>query len=135
MNLNRKNIKKIRGLILFTALVILALMKFDLLCTAAAFVLGIIRPFLVGGMIAFVINIPMRFYERKLFSKKREKGIGKYLEKGRRGISLILAYLSVVLVITLVAVTVLPKLIGQYSQCCNQLRKHRYRHQRDHQDN
>lgn len=121
MNLNGKNIKKIRGLILFTALLILALMKFDLLCAAAVFVLGIIRPFLAGGMIAFVINLPMRFYERKLFAKKKEKGIGKYLEKGKRGISLVLAYLSVILAVALVIVTVIPQLVATLRILANQL--------------
>ena len=67
MNLNRKNIRKIRGLILFTAVVILAIMKFDLLCEAVMFCMGILKPFLLGGMIAFVINIPMSFFERKVF--------------------------------------------------------------------
>ena len=53
MNLNRKNIGKIRGLILFTALMVLGLMKFDLLCSMVVFLVGILRPFIVGGMIAF----------------------------------------------------------------------------------
>ena len=69
MNLNRKSIKKIRGLILFAAVVILALMKFDLLCEAVGFLVGILQPFFLGGMIAFVINIPMRFFEKKWTDK------------------------------------------------------------------
>ncbi len=111
MNLNRKNIRKIRGLILFTAVVILALIKFDALCTAAGFVIGIIKPFILGGMIAFVINIPMRFFENRLFNRERFKnGKGRYLKKCSRGLSLVLAFLAVILVITLVAVTVIPQL-------------------------
>lgn len=121
MNLNGKNTKKIRGLILFAALVILALMKIDLLWAGAVFVLGIIRPFLVGGMIAFVINIPMGFYEKKLFERRNGKPVGKYLEKAKRGISLVLAYLSVVLVITVVAVTVIPQLAATLGMLANQL--------------
>ena len=73
MNLNRKNIGKIRGLILFTALMVLGLMKFDLLCSMVVFLVGILRPFIVGGMIAFVINIPMSFFERIFFGKEKEK--------------------------------------------------------------
>ncbi len=110
MNLNKKNIRKIRGLILFTAVVILALIKFDLLWSAVVFVIGILRPFILGGMIAFVINIPMNFYETKLFRDDRIKNV-KVLKKGRRGLSMALAYLSVILVITLVAVTVIPQLV------------------------
>ena len=74
MNLNRKNIRKIRGLILFTGLVILGLMKFDLLYGVLVFVVGILRPFLVGGMIAFVINLPMSFFEKKLFKNGQLSG-------------------------------------------------------------
>ncbi len=110
MNLNKKNIRKIRGLILFTAVVILALIKFDLLWSAMVFVIGILRPFILGGMIAFVINIPMKFYEEKLFRDDRIKN-GKLLKKSRRGLSMALAYLSVILVIALVALTVIPQLV------------------------
>ena len=43
MNLNRGNMRKIRGLVLFTAVVILALLKFDLLWMTVIFCLGILR--------------------------------------------------------------------------------------------
>lgn len=113
MNLNRKNVKKIRGLILFTAVVILALMKFDLLCSTAVFVFEILKPFILGGMIAFVINIPMSFYENRLFGDDRIKpGKGKLLRKGRRAISMVLAFFSVILVVSLVVITVVPQLIS-----------------------
>lgn len=122
MNLNRKNIRKIRGLILFTAVVILALMKFDLLCMAAAFLIGIIKPFILGGMIAFVINIPMRFFETRLFGgEKIKNGKGRYLLKCKRGLSLILAFLAVILVITLVAVTVIPQLAATIKVLTNKM--------------
>lgn len=115
MNLNRKNVRKIRGLILFTGLVILALIKFDLLYGAMVFGIGIGKPFILGGMIAFVINIPMHFYETKLFGDHRIKGQGKLLKKSRRGLSMVMAFLSVVLVVTLVAVTVIPQLVQAIS--------------------
>lgn len=113
MNLNRKNLKKIRELILFTAVVILALMKFDLLCSAVVFLIGIIKPFILGGMIAFVINIPMRFFETRLFQR--------FPSKGKRGISLVLAFLSVILVINLVAVTVIPQLVATIRVLTNKI--------------
>lgn len=122
MNLNRKNIGKIRGLILFTALMVLGLMKFDLLCSMVVFLVGILRPFIVGGMIAFVINIPMSFFERIFFGKEKEKAKpNKILLKGSRGISLIMAYLAVVLVITLVIVTVIPQLAGTIRVLTNKI--------------
>lgn len=122
MNLNRKNLKKIRGLILFTALMILVLMKFDLLCSMLVFLIGILRPFIVGGMIAFVINIPMTFFEKKLFGRERQKARpNKLLLKSSRGISLTMAYLAVVLAITLVIVTVIPQLAGTIRVLTNKI--------------
>lgn len=113
MNLNRKNLRKIRGLILFTAVVILALMKFDMLCEVVVFLIGIIKPFILGGMIAFVINIPMRFFETRLFKRIRIKG--------KRALSLVLAFLAVILVITLVAVTVIPQLAATIRELTNKI--------------
>lgn len=122
MNLNKKNLRKIRGLILFTALMILVLMKFDLLCSMLVFSVGILRPFIVGGMIAFVINIPMNFFEKILFGKEKQKiKPNKLLLKGSRGISLTMAYLTVVLVITLVILTVIPQLTGTIRVLTNKI--------------
>lgn len=122
MNLNRKNIRKIRGLILFTALVILALIKFDVLCGGIAFVVGILRPFIAGGMIAFVINLPMKFYETRLFRNGNLKGkAGKVLNKCSRGLSLLLAILSMILAVVLLAVTVIPQLAGTIRELANKI--------------
>ena len=122
MNLNRKNIRKIRGLMLFAAIVILALMKIDLLWEGVLFVLSILRPFILGGMIAFVINIPMRFFERKLFDEERlGKSKVKGLLKCKRGMSLVLAFLAVSLVITLVILTVIPQLAATVRELANKI--------------
>lgn len=113
MELGRKNIKKIRGLILFTAVVILALVKFDAICQGIVFLFNIVKPFLTGAVIAFILNLPMRFYERKLFerpslSAKKQKIYGKI----KRPVSLVLSFLSVMLVIALVTVIVIPQLVS-----------------------
>ncbi len=113
MNLNRKNIKKIRGLILFAALTVLGLMKFDLLCAAVVFVVNILKPFILGGMIAFVINIPMAFFETKVFDR--------HFRKGRRGVSMVLSFLAVILAVTLVVVTVIPQLFGAIKVLTNKI--------------
>lgn len=112
MNLNRKDVKRIRGLILFAGLVILALIKVDLLWQAFVVCLQIVKPFLLGGAIAFVINLPMSFFERRLFDRevKNEK-TKKLFIKLKRPVSMLLAYLAVLLVIVLVIITVIPQLI------------------------
>ena len=113
MNLNRKNLSRIRSLICFAALVCLAVIKFDWLCQIALFVVKIIRPFLMGAAMAFVINLPMRFIERTLFEGKKAEGKrAAFLAKAKRPVSLVLALLLVALVITLVIVTVIPQIVS-----------------------
>ena len=54
--------------------IIVALWKFDVVLGVIKAVWGIIFPFALGGAIAFVINVPMSFLEKKLFGKAKEKG-------------------------------------------------------------
>ncbi len=112
MELNKDNIKKILGIIVFTAAVVLVVIKFDVLYAYLGQVLGMLYPFLLGGAIAFVINLPMRFYERQLFESPWMKKKAPRLAKMKRPFSMILAFLSVVLVIVFVAWIVVPQLVS-----------------------
>lgn len=105
MDLNRGNMKKIRGLILFTAAVCLAVVKMDILLGGIFFLLGILRPFIYGAAIAFVLNIPMRTIEKGLFSKAKNPKVDKI----KRPVSIFLAFAAVILVIVFVTVTVVPQ--------------------------
>ena len=67
MDLNKENIRKIKELIVFTALILIGLWKYTLVLDILKFILGILMPFLIGGAIAFVLNVPMSFLERHIF--------------------------------------------------------------------
>ena len=56
-------------IIAFGILLYCGMEHFDVVIGAVDFVLGIVMPFLVGGAIAFVINVPMKSIERHLFAK------------------------------------------------------------------
>lgn len=74
MNLNDENIKKIRGLILFTAIILVAAWNYESVFQLIKFLGSVIFPFALGGAIAFVLNVPMHFLEEKIFGKaKKEK--------------------------------------------------------------
>lgn len=112
MELNKDNIKKILGIICFAAVVALAVIKFDVLYVYFWDILGILYPFLLGGAIAFVINLPMRFYEHHIFENQwMKKSKWNRLVKMKRPFSMMLAFLSLCLVIVLVAWLVIPQLI------------------------
>lgn len=109
MDLNRETIKKIRGLILFTAIVLVAAWNYKAVFQGIKFLGKVILPFAVGGGIAFVINVPMHFLEEKFFGKaKAEKK--KWALKLARPLSFIITLLLVLGVIGIVLLVVIPEL-------------------------
>ena len=109
MNLNKENLKKIRGLIVFTVILLIALWNYSLILDVLGQGVGIVYPFLLGGAIAFVINVPMSFFEEKLFQNQMMKN-KKVAQRLARPVSLIITLIVVVSVIGLVVFGVLPKL-------------------------
>lgn len=65
------------------------------------FVFGLFSPFLVGAALAFVLNVPMRFIERKLGFIKNEKVL--------RVTSILMTIVALVIVITAVMLLLVPQ--------------------------
>lgn len=68
--------------------------------------LGVATPLLLGCVIAYIINIPMSFYERRLLARWE----GGRLDKLRRPAAMLLAFLSVLVIAALVILVVAPEL-------------------------
>ena len=102
------SVKKIRELIVFTAFLVAALWKLDVMLDVLKEIWSIIFPFVLGGVIAFVTNVPMSFLEKKIFTKvkKENKAVGKLA----RPISLLLTIVLGIGVIALVMFGVIPQL-------------------------
>ena len=78
MDISKISVKKIRELIVFTAFLVVALWKFDVVLDVLKEIWGIAFPFVLGGAIAFVTNVPMSFLEKKIFGRvKKENKIGR----------------------------------------------------------
>lgn len=104
MELNRENLKKIRGLIIFTvATVVLGLHCEEILALLGSGV-SMISPFLLGGAIAFVLNVPMRAIENHTPLKK--------MKRFRRPMCLILSIALVAGILALVIFVVGPELVN-----------------------
>ena len=101
--------RKLRELILFTVIILIALWNYKLLFEWAGAAFRIILPFLLGGGIAFVLNIPMSFLEEKIFGNRHLKD-KKIVKKLSRPVSLILTLAIVIGVIVLVMFVVIPEL-------------------------
>ena len=108
MDISKISVKKIRELIVFTAFLVIALWKFDVVLDVLKAIWGIAFPFVLGGAIAFVTNVPMSFLEKKIFGRVKKEN--KIVVKLARPISLLLTIVFVVGVIVLVMFGVIPQL-------------------------
>ena len=64
--------------------------------------LGVFAPFLLGGSIAFVLNVPMRAIERHVFPKERQ------MDRLRRPLALIFTLVAVLGVLTVAMWVIIP---------------------------
>ncbi len=71
--------------------------------------MGILSPVLVGAALAFVLNVPMRFLERRVL---RVMNRAPRLQKVRRPLALLLTLALALLVVYLVMAMVIPELIA-----------------------
>lgn len=105
MNLNRQNLKNIMSLIAFAVLLYVGLQNLDIVLGGVAFVWRLLFPFILGGAIAFILNVPMNFLQKKCFGRLKESS---RIRRIARPLSLIGSLLFVIAVILLVVLVVAP---------------------------
>ena len=88
------------------AVFILAVINWSYLVQTVTMIWSVIFPLILGGMIAFVLNLLMTWIEKYLYPNAKNK----YLKGSRRPVAIILAILAVCLVIAATVVIVLPQL-------------------------
>lgn len=106
MGYDKEKIRQIRGLILFVAGIVLLLLYSGSVLKGLGVLLDILVPFLAGGAIAFVLNIPMRAIEEKLLGRWK----GKWANRIKRPLCLFLSIVLIVAILAFVIIMVVPKL-------------------------
>lgn len=106
MGFDKVKIKQIRGLLLFAAGLVLLILYSGSVVKGIGMCLSILAPFVAGGCIAFVLNLPMRAIEEKMLGGWK----GKSGRMFKRGVSLFLSILLVAVIILFAVVTVVPEL-------------------------
>lgn len=104
MNLDKTTMKKITGLTIVIILFYCGLQNLGAVLEAGKNILGVFFPFLVGGAMAFVLNIPMRTIEAKLFPQNTK------LKKLRRPLAFLITLLLLAVLLALVAFVVIPEM-------------------------
>ena len=112
---DKKLFRMICKLILFAGAIVLGVMYSKEVLTAVKLVVGMLSPFLIGAAMAFVLNLPTRFIERKFFAKwKNPKAAGL-----KRGVSIVLALLFVVALLVFGILMVAPQLTATLKELGN----------------
>lgn len=91
-------------IILIAVLVYLGVSNFETVKELVYGFLDILSPFLIGFIIAYLLNSPMSFFERTIYKKLPE---GKY----RRGLAVLSAYLLAIGAVAILVMLVLPSVV------------------------
>ncbi|MDD6402400.1 MAG: AI-2E family transporter [Lachnospiraceae bacterium] len=116
MKEKKQVIRIVLSIITFTVVLVYIVNHTSMIAGIFGKIVSMLVPFLLGGAIAFVINIPMKSIEDKFF-KDETKGIYKY----KRAISMIVAYILAFLVVGLVVFVVVPELAATVTKIKDKL--------------
>lgn len=116
MKEKKQTIKMILSIITYTVLLIYLINNTNVILYLLKTAISLLFPFIIGCGIAFVINIPMRGIENKLFKNENGKLYGS-----RRMISMLISYILVICVVLIVVFVVVPEVADTLSKIKDKL--------------
>lgn len=105
------SIPRVLLFIFAVALIIYSVFNMDTMLEFIKNSIVLIKPFLIGAVIAFVLNVPLRFFEHHVFCHIKHPKF----KKVERGLSILLSLLLVWVALSLVVRIVVPQLIESIS--------------------
>ena len=108
-----KETKRILWLIAFGVVLYAALMNMGAVVNTLNGLMALVLPVIVGLVLAFVINVPMKAFEklyRKLLGKRIKTKSGK--QRSLHGISLLSTFVCIILVLILMFTLLIPELVS-----------------------
>lgn len=100
--LNRMTFKNALLLITYTILLILCAMNYQSILAEVASFFNLIRPFIYGFAMAYIFNLPMKYFLKKL---------PKTITKGRTLLAAFCSLLSIAIIFTFIVSIVVPQLV------------------------
>ena len=88
---------------------LVALMNFKTVAGVIGTVIGLFMPLIVGGIIAFILNVPMHFFEKQI-DKINSKKPMKWLMNLRSALSLVVTLVLFVMAISFIGGVIFPNL-------------------------
>ena len=117
MEISRTALRKLMLLITFAILLYTGLQHLSQVLGFFRFVGGVVSPLLIGGATAFVLNVPMAFFEKKLFTPPPGGGRQRRgpSPKAARSLSLLLTLLAAAVIIPVLVLIIVPQLAESVS--------------------
>ncbi len=112
MELSKEQMKKLSkwliGIVTACILVYLGIQHIGVVASAVSWIVDLIWPLILGFFFALILNVPLRFFETRIW-KKTNRPI---LQKLRRPVSFIISLLVILAVIVGVVLLVIPELVN-----------------------
>lgn len=115
--MSKELFKQIRILMVIAAALVLAVIYSDVFFKGVMTCVNIVKPFLIGGAVAFVLNIPMRKIEDSLFGKVTSPR----LRAMKRPLSLLLTIILMLAIVALVIGLIVPNLADTFGMIVNEV--------------
>lgn len=109
-NRNDNRFKENVILVIIGVTLLVALLNIKTVANTAGMLIGLIMPLIVGGIIAFILNVPMNFFERKI-EWLDDKYHCRPLRKGKTVVSLIITLILFVICVTFIGNVIFPNLV------------------------
>ena len=103
-------------LLVLAALLVMMLTRLDLIIAAIRQVIGVLTPFLVGFIVAYILNIPYMFFMNRAFvfmdkpPVERKGKLDEFLARLRKPLSLILSFAIFFAAVFLLLSIIIPQI-------------------------
>ena len=112
MEFNRKNMAKIFFLAAGTILFYLSFKHMDIVFSFIGWLVGVLTPFIIAGVVIFILNVPLKVIERHLFRPKNGKPVSQIKEALRRPIAIVLSISLFLVIITVFLLIIIPETVS-----------------------
>ncbi len=100
----KTHFKQLVVVVVIGVLLYCGIQNYKLFTTLLSYLINLIFPFILGGIIAFIVNVPMRALERHLLSNV------KAFDRFRRGTAFLLTLILIIGILSLALFVIIPEL-------------------------
>ncbi|WBW50127.1 AI-2E family transporter [Peptoniphilus equinus] len=111
------SLKKLAQIVFGGILLYFFFLKFSTVQKATAYIMGVLSPFFIGAAIAFVLKLPMNFFEKKVF----DKAPIPFVRKASRLFALLLSIILFIIIVVIMTSMIIPQLITSFTSLQEQV--------------